>query len=397
MAARLLGVEDRGNLAFLALVTYILAQAGGLGLPTAATYFLANKEYDAREILGAVLRPAVGLAAVWVPVQLLLIVQFFHGDAPVAAGLSLAATPGMLAFLLGLAFLQGLREFFRFNLMRLLPVLTYAGSLLIVLLLGGGTLGTVASLWAIGLVVTGGLTLVVGVRAVLLRGRSGGRRVSSRGLLSFGLKGLLGSTYPVDTFQVDQAVVGLFMSPAVLGVYVVAVAFTNLPRFLGQSIGIVAFPTIANSPDPLESRRSLRRFTLLTAAASLVIVAALELTAGWLVPFFFGDEFHGAVPLVRILVVAAALTAIRRVLTEGLRGQGAPGIGSIAELIALAVLVPTAAIFGAAWQAQGVAFAMVISALAGLLAIAFGIAMSRYEPQRMVASATPIPPSEERF
>src|SRR5829696_7105056 len=111
MAARLLGVEDRGNLAFLALVTSILAQAGGLGLPTAATYFLANKEYDTREILGAVLRPAVGLTAVWVPVQLLLIVQFFHGDAPVAAGLSLAATPGMLAFLLGLAFLQGLREF----------------------------------------------------------------------------------------------------------------------------------------------------------------------------------------------------------------------------------------------------------------------------------------------
>jgi O-antigen/teichoic acid export membrane protein len=186
------------------------------------------------------------------------------------------------------------------------------------------------------------------------------------------------------------------MSPAVLGVYVVAVAFTNLPRFLGQSIGIVAYPTIANSPDPLESRRRLRRFTLLTAAASLVIVAALEVTAGWLVPFCFGDEFHGAVPLVRILVVAAALTAIRRVLTEGLRGQGAPGIGSIAELIAWVALVPTVAIFGALWQAQGVAFAMVISALAGLLAIAIGAATSRYGPQRMVAPATPIAPSDER-
>jgi hypothetical protein len=48
ITARLLGVEDRGNLAFLALVTAVLAQAGGLGLPTAATYFLANKEYDPR-------------------------------------------------------------------------------------------------------------------------------------------------------------------------------------------------------------------------------------------------------------------------------------------------------------------------------------------------------------
>jgi hypothetical protein len=60
MAARLLGVEDRGNLAFLALTTYILAHAGGLGLRTAATYFLAKQEYDAREVLSAVVRPAVG-------------------------------------------------------------------------------------------------------------------------------------------------------------------------------------------------------------------------------------------------------------------------------------------------------------------------------------------------
>jgi O-antigen/teichoic acid export membrane protein len=125
--------------------------------------------------------------------------------------------------------------------------------------------------------------------------------------------------------------------------------------------------------------------------------AALATHTALLVPFCFGDEFHGAVPLVRILVVAAALTAIRRVLTEGLRGQGAPGIGSIAELIAWAVLAPTLAIFDALWEAQGVAIAMVITALAGLVAIAIGIATSRYGPQRLVARPTPIAPSEERF
>ena len=37
--------------------------------------------------------------------------------------------------------------------------------------------------------------------------------------------------------------------------------------------------------------------------------------------------------LVRILLVASALTAVRRVLTEEARGRGEPGIGSIAELV----------------------------------------------------------------
>jgi O-antigen/teichoic acid export membrane protein len=395
--ARMLGVEDRGNLAFLVLITSILAQAGFLGLPTAATYFLANREYDARGILTAVRRPAVVLAAVWVPIQLLLLLKFFQGDAPIAATLSLTATPGMFAFLLGLAFLQGQQEFTRFNLMRVLPALTYAGSLLVVFILGSSDLGTIGSLWAIGVALTGAVTLFLGVRAILLRGRSGGSQASSRGLLSFGLKGLLGSTYPVDTFQLDQAVVGLFMSPALLGVYVVAVAFTNLPRFLGQSVGIVAYPTIANSADPVESRRHFRKFTLFTVAASLLIVAVIETTAGWLVPFCFGNEFNGAVPLVRILVVAAALTAVRRVLTEGLRGQGNPGIGSIAELVAWAVLVPAAVVFGSMWEAKGVAFAMVLSAFAGLVAITLGSPAPKDGVKRMVASGTPAALSEERL
>jgi O-antigen/teichoic acid export membrane protein len=390
LAARMLGVEGRGNFAFLVLIPSILTQAGGLGLPTAATYFLATGDYDSRQVLERLRRPALALAAGWVPIQLLLILIFFQGDAPVAAGLSLAATPGIFAFLFGLAFLQGLRMFGRFNLVRIFPAIAYSGSMLAVFVVGDGSLGTVASVWAIGVTVTGLVALYVGVRALRLRGHSGRKRVSRRNLFSFGLRGLLGSTYPVDTFQLDQAVVGLFMSPSVLGVYVVAVAFTNLPRFVGQSIGIVAYPTVANSSNPREGRRRLKNFTLLTIGISLTIVAALEIAAGWLVPFFFGRDFEEAVPLVRILVLAASLTSVRRVLTEGARGRGEPGIGSIAELVAWLVLLPALVVFGAAWHAQGIAFAMVISSLAGLLAISIGIVASDKGARHTVAAGPPL-------
>ena len=116
--ARMLGVEDRGNFALLVLIPSILTQVGGLGLPTAATYYLANAEYNSHEILRALRRPAIALAASLVPVQLLLILLLFQGDAPVAAGVTLAATPGMFCFIYGVAFLQGLREFRLFNLVR---------------------------------------------------------------------------------------------------------------------------------------------------------------------------------------------------------------------------------------------------------------------------------------
>jgi O-antigen/teichoic acid export membrane protein len=193
-------------------------------------------------------------------------------------------------------------------------------------------------------------------------------------LLSFGLRGLLGSTYPVDTFQFDQAVIGLFMSPTSLGLYVVAVSFTNLPRFVGQSIGMVAFPSIANSLDAADGRARLRRYVFLTTALSVAIVVGVELAAGWVVPFFFGDDFDQAVSLVRILVVAAFLSAVRRVLSEGARGLGKPGIGSLGELVAWVALLPALAVFATIWGVTGVAFAMVASSIAGLIAVAVSFA-----------------------
>ena len=394
VVARMLGVEDRGNFAFLVLIPSILTLAGGLGLPTAATYYLANSEYDSRQVLERLLRPAIALAAACIPIQLLLILLFFQGDAPLAVGVSLATTPAIFAFLYGIAFLQGLRAFGRFNLIRFLLAFVYAGSMLTLYLLSDGSLETVAIAWAAGVTVTGVVGLVVGTRLVLLRGGGGDQQVSTRSLFSFGLKGLLGSTYPADTFQLDQAAVGLFMSPSVLGLYVVAVAFTNLPRFVGQSLGIVAYPTVANS-SKADGRRRLRSFVLMTAGLSLVIVAALELTAGLLVPFFFGHEFEGAVPLMRILVVAAALTAVRRVLTEGARGLGKPELGSFAELVALVVLLPALAVFGAAWGANGIAFAMVVSSLAGLLAITIGATTPKNRMRQMIAPGPPLPVSED--
>jgi hypothetical protein len=142
---------------------------------------------------------------------------------------------------------------------------------------------------------------------------------------------------------------------------------------------------LRKAPRPLSARGPERRRRA-AAGTSRAIWTSFGIQAGWQGPALWR---LGSSVFVRILVVAAALTAIR--------GGKGPGIASIAELIRWAVLVPTVAIFGAAWQAQGVACAMVISALAGLLAIAIGIATSTHGPQRMVASATTIAPSQECF
>ena len=93
----------------------------------------------------------------------------------------------------------------------------------------------------------------------------------------------------------DQVVLALFLSPAALGLYVVGLAFTNLPYFVAKSVGLITFPWVASRPEKADARRTMWSLLWLTTGIAVVIVAVLCATAHWLVPFFFGGEFDDAV------------------------------------------------------------------------------------------------------
>ena len=138
-------------------------------------------------------------------------------------------------------------------------------------------------------------------------------------------------------------------------------AFANLPRFIAQSVGYIAYPRVAASRGEQAWRELWQFFWLATGAAALVVLA-LELGVSWLVPAFFGDEFSGAVVLTRILLIGALFLSARRVLTDGAQGLGRPGLGTIAEVSSWAFLLPALAIFTPLWDARGVALALAVSA-----------------------------------
>ena len=88
-------------------------------------------------------------------------------------------------------------------------------------------------------------------------------------------------------------------------------------------------------------------------------------------PSFFGSEFADAVLVTRILLIAALLLALRRVLVELLRGSGSPGGGNLAELVAWLSLLPALAVLTPAWGVSGAAASMVISSAASFAVIAW--------------------------
>jgi O-antigen/teichoic acid export membrane protein len=387
LAARILGVQDRGYLALLVLFPSVLAQIGSLGLPLAATFELSRDRTAWARVIRTLLRPMVIQVVSLALLHAGILAAVFWSDphrVRIAALISLCAVPAILAQSYGVAILQGQQRFLAFNVLRALPATTYSAAVLAVFLVGGGDLEWVVIGWIASSLASAALTLLVAVRGLPLRTA---RRAteSLRAMLRFGLRGLLGWTSPVETFRLDQAVVGLFLSPAALGLYVVGLAFANLPRFIAQSIGYIAYPRIA-AQEGREAWRELWQFFWLAAGASALVVIGLELGIARLVPLFFGSEFDGAVTLTRILLAGALFLSARRVLTDGAQGLGRPGLGTIAEISSWAILVPALAIFTPLWHARGVALALAVSS-----ALSFAVLLVLLVRGRDGAEAAPAP------
>lgn len=377
VAARLLGPADRGHLAFLVLVPVILAKLGGLGLPLAVAYECARRPAVARLLSGRIARRFSLQAVALLVIQGALLALLLHDEdrEVVVAGLvTLALVPASLAHEYAIAFLQGLRRFGPFNVLRMLPVALYTVAVLAFLVSGASDLLAFVVAWTAAWCVAA----VLAVRAV---GSAFPRETAPAppmgAMTRFGAKGFLGSASPVETFRLDQALIGLFLPPVALGYYVAAIAFTNLPRFLAQSVGLVASPAVAAAASRREGRRLMWRYFWLALIICTPVIVALEATVGWLLPALFGGAFDEAIPMARILLLGALFLSLRRVLTDGARGLGRPAIGTVAEIASWVVLLPAVAFAAAAGDATDMAVAVTAAAFVGLVVIVAGLTTRR--------------------
>lgn len=361
--ARILGVLDRGHSAMLVLLATAIPALLTFGLPIAVPYWLARDVRLTRPVL-AMIKPAIITQVVGIGViHLTILVALFHGSPGYvqrAAAVSLFAPPAIIVWGYGLVTLQGLREFGALNIARVTYPPLSAAALVILLATGAGTLMLVTISWVslywVSAIVTFWL-LRKHLRA--LPHEESSEDVPTLGeMYRFGAKGFLGAASPVQNFQLDQAIVGLFVSTRALGIYVVAVAFTNFPRFIAQSIGLIAFPNTVAATG--RTRQILLRYTLMTLVVCGVIIGITEVALPFVVPIMFGPDFKPAIGVARILLVSAMFFALRRVWSDIARGAGQPMLGTVAEVVSLVALFPAVAVF-AADGARGVALALLVS------------------------------------
>lgn len=368
--ARALGPEDRGYLGLLVVVATLGFLVGPLGLPYALTFSVARVPGRAVEILRET-RRAIAVRLVWATIvsAVLLVILTLGKPGYVQAGALVAVVVIAPAILqsCGLGVLQGLRRFAAFNLLRIAPNAAFAVTAGVLAVAGQGGFMELTIAWGVTAALVAPATVLTARVAAKRWHDAGGPEPPTRSwIVRFGRRSMLGAQPVIETYRLDQAVVAVFLAPVSLGFYIVALAFTNLPRFVAQAVGMVANPFVASSETHALARHRMWRFSWAAIPLYVPVIAALWLAAPQLVGFFFGAQFADSAPLTRLLLIATALYCARTVLSDAARGAGYPGAGSVAEVAATGSAIPFFAIFVPGWGTHGVAFALIASSALGL-------------------------------
>jgi O-antigen/teichoic acid export membrane protein len=192
-------------------------------------------------------------------------------------------------------------------------------------------------------------------------------------MLRYGVKVWLGDTSQIVNLRLDQALMSAWLSPAQLGLYVVAVSAAGLLEVLSLSWRMIAAPTIARESGATARVQALARH--FKSYWRVAVLAALSLSAAlpFVIPVVFGSRFGAATVPAEILLVGTLCLSAKNVLAVGLQALGAPWLASRAELVGLFVTIATLPPLLLQFGAKGAALASTLSYATQLAAVLYSL------------------------
>jgi O-antigen/teichoic acid export membrane protein len=230
------------------------------------------------------------------------------------------------------------------------------------------------------------------------------QRPLAREMLVFGTKAHLGRVMLVGNYRVDQWILGAVAGPSALGVYSVAVAWSESLFFLPTAFSSVQRPDLVRAtPDEARAQaaRSFRQALLLTAVLAVALVAL----APFLCVVIFGEDFRASIGPLRILALGAPGIIALKLFGSALTAQRKPLRETAAIGVAFVTILALDAVLIRYHEAVGAAVASSIAYTIGGVAAAAIFVKTFARRQRAAtvsdgvrhpsdaAHAEPIPPS----
>ncbi len=370
IVSRTLGPTGRGNVAFLLTMAMLVSQLSNLGVQSSVMNFGGRDRKLLPKLAGSSVALSLVLGGLAMGVVAGLIELFpavgGHTDA-LTRWIALGCVPALvLSYYL---YMVALVEY-RFAVSNIVILLGPVGSALTNLVLAAtgqmSVRGAVVA-WAGGQIL--GLVVIVWYIHRRLDGFGRADRKLCKSMVGFGIKTHAGQIGMVGNYRLDQWLLGSISGPTALGLYSVAVAWSEVLFFLPNALSTVQRPDLVRADREEASRQAsigFRAGAILTLLSAVMLIAA----APFLCVTVFGSAFEGSVRDLRILALGAFGIAAIKQLGVALTSQNKPLLETAGILVAFAVTAVTDVLLIPSHADLGASIASTVSYTAGGVAMA---------------------------
>jgi O-antigen/teichoic acid export membrane protein len=200
-------------------------------------------------------------------------------------------------------------------------------------------------------------------------------------MLSFGLKAHAGRVMLIGNYRVDQWILGAVGGSRELGLYSVAVAWSETLFFLPNALAAVQRPDLVRAEHAEAARTAavvFRAVTLLTLAGAVALIALAPV----LCTEVFGESFAGSVDDLRVLAVGAVGIGALKLLGSALTARDRPLLESAAVGVAFVAIIALDVLLIPPLGGLGAAIASTVAYSAGGAAVALLFARALGYPAR---------------
>jgi O-antigen/teichoic acid export membrane protein len=189
--------------------------------------------------------------------------------------------------------------------------------------------------------------------------------------VGYGVKNYASSLFWLFLFSSDALLVNHFLGNEQTGIYSVAVSLGLPITMFGSVIGTLVFQRVAADEDEATRVANTNRVVRVLIPVALALVAAVGVSAQWLIPALYGHAFDHATTALLLLLPGFFALAIETVVMNFLAGDGSPPIvywgpfiGLVVNLGANLFVIPRWGINGAA-VTSSVGYAVVLGLVLG--------------------------------
>ena len=365
LIARNLGPEGNGFYAMAILSPAILANFLNFGIGSATVYFVSRRQFSAKQAAWENTKLALVISGVGVAIALPILCiwgeQLFPGIPISLLFIGLAGFPLSLYLAFNSSVLQGLQDFRAFNATVLLPPIV---SLIVVpVAFYALNLGIYGALSAY---ILGQLTACITVYLFLrkrlvhscenLVANLAGSVTYYKAVLNYGGKAHLSNVITFINYRADIFLVNLFLTPALVGVYAIAVQISEKLWLPSQAVSTVLFPKLSTMGDhPADRLRLTNKAFFLVSGITAVFSCLTAIVLHLLIVPVFGKEYLAMFPAFYWLLPGIVCWAGARVQSNCIAAAGKPEWNMYQSFAVLVInlagnlfLIPQCGIVGAA-------------------------------------------------